>query len=468
MSYHFDVRLRALPADTLTPVSVYLRLRDLFPDSLLLESVDYNGHENSYSYICCMPVAGIKVSSSGAECYYPDGTEHRTESLREALFGFPGQFSFAPADRGYCRGRLFGHINYDAVSLFEDITLDERGEEPEVLLARLHVYRYMIVFDHFNHTVYLTAHYTAHEEEPDFSLIEAALRRPHTATFHFKAVGPEKAGMTGEDYKDKVALARQHCLQGDVFQMVLSRSFTQEFKGDDFNVYRALRMVNPSPYLFYFDYGDYRLFGSSPETQLRVKDGTTIMHPIAGTCGRSGDETEDACSIERLMADPKEQAEHTMLVDLARNDLSKSHEIVEVASYKKVQRFAHVIHIVSEVKATAPLHRHPIQMIADTFPAGTLSGAPKHRAMQLIDRYETSRRGYYGGSIGFISPDGELNQAIMIRSFCSRGNQLHYRAGAGIVASSSPENELREIDHKLKGLRTAIQKASEICIDPVL
>ncbi|WP_118952237.1 anthranilate synthase component I family protein [Taibaiella helva] len=462
MVYHFKVRSRALPADTLTPVSVYLKLRDLFPDALLLESVDYNGNENSYSYICCAPVAGIIVRPEGAESCLPDGTKQVSTALNEALTAFPQQFSFEPAAKDYCRGRLFGHINYDAVGLFEDIVFRERDEAAPELLARLHVYRYMIVFDHFHHTVYLTAHFTENEDEPSFAAMEAALRRPAPAGFRFRISGPEEAEETGEAYKEKVAQAIEHCRRGDIFQVVLSRTFSQAFTGDDFNVYRALRMVNPSPYLFYFDYGDYRLFGSSPETQLRVKDGVTMVYPIAGTSRRTGDETEDEELIAALMADPKEQAEHTMLVDLARNDLSKSHDEVAVESYKKVQRFAHVVHIVSEVRGDRPLHSNAIRMLADTFPAGTLSGAPKHRAMQLIDQYEHSRRGYYGGAIGFLEPGGQLNQAIMIRTFMSRNNQLHYRAGAGIVVSSVPENELQEIAHKLRGLRTAIRAAENI------
>lgn len=462
MAYHFHVRSRALPADTLTPVSVYLKLRDLFPDALLLESVDYNGNEHSYSYICCAPVAGIIVRSEGAESYFPDGTTQVSAASYEALEAFPQQFSFEPADKEYCRGRLFGHINYDAVGLFEDIILRTRNEAAQELLARLHVYRYMIVFDHFHHTVYLTTHFADDEPDPGFAVLEAALRRPTPVVFRFRTAGAETSEETDETYREKVALATEHCRRGDIFQVVLSRAFSQAFTGDDFNVYRALRMVNPSPYLFYFDYGDYRLFGSSPETQLRIKDGTTIMHPIAGTCRRTGDDAMDEQLIAALMADPKEQAEHTMLVDLARNDLSKSHDDVAVASYKKVQRFAHVIHIVSEVRAGRPLHCNAIRMIADTFPAGTLSGAPKHRAMQLIDQYECSRRGYYGGSIGFLEPGGQLNQAIMIRTFLSRNNQLHYRAGAGIVVSSIPENELQEVAHKLKGLRAAIHAAENI------
>jgi anthranilate synthase component 1 len=468
MSYHFHVRLRSMPADTLTPVSAYLRLRDRFPNALLLESSGYNGNENSYSYICCKPVAGLQLQQGVITQQLPGNA---ITSCRPG----PGQvldelssrlrtFSFAPTGKACCDGRFFGHINYDAVTCFEDIQLRERENSLSLPDIRLHIYRYIIIFDHFNHTVYLAVQTMVEGEQPDFETLEAALRRPQHVTFPFDTVGAEQADTTEEEYQEMVRAGIQHCMQGDVFQVVLSRSFSQRFKGDDFNVYRALRMVNPSPYLFYFDYGNYRLFGSSPETQLKVNHEGTVMYPIAGTCRRSGNEEEDEQRIRQLLTDPKENAEHIMLVDLARNDLAKSHDQVAVTSFRQVQRFAHVAHIVSEVTATLPLHKDPLQLIADTFPAGTLSGAPKYKAMQLIDRYEPTRRGYYGGSIGFLSPDGSLNQAIMIRSFMSSGHTLYYRAGAGIVASSSATGELQEVAHKLRGLRLAIARAKEISI----
>ncbi len=467
MLYPFTVRLRSMPADTLTPVSVYLRLRDHFPNALLLESSDYNGNENSYSYICCRPLAGIVLQQGVLTKEFPDGTSHSSRPARSALLeelsSFIGSFSFAPTPKACCNGRFFGHINYDAVTAFEQIELREQDDDAAAIPdIRLHLYRYLIVFDHFNHTVYLASQAGEDEEHPGFESIEALLRRPCTAAYPFDTIGEETADTTEAEYKEMVVAGKGHCLRGDVFQVVLSRSFTQAFKGDDFNVYRALRMVNPSPYLFYFDYGNYRLFGSSPETQLRVSNDNAVMYPIAGTCKRSGNEEEDALRISELLQDPKENAEHTMLVDLARNDLGKSHDRVAVTSYKKIQRFAHVAHIVSEVTATLPQHKDGMHMIADTFPAGTLSGAPKYKAMQLIDRYEKTKRGYYGGAIGFLSPDGSLNQAIMIRSFMSRDHMLYYRAGAGIVASSSPEKELQEVADKLRGLRLAIEKAKAI------
>ena len=255
---------------------------------------------------------------------------------------------------------------------------------------------------------------------------------------------------------------KEHCFRGDVFQIVLSRQFSQKYKGDEFQLYRALRSVNPSPYLFYFDYGDYRIFGSSPEAELRIKKGRAIINPIAGTFRRTGNDEQDRILAEKLCADPKENAEHVMLVDLARNDLSRNADDVRVDNYREVQYFSHVIHLVSEVSGKLPGDSNMISVLGDSFPAGTLSGAPKHRAMQLIDRYENQRRSYYGGTIGFIGFDNSLNHAIMIRSFLAKSNTLFYQAGAGIVAGSVEENELQEVNNKLAALKKAIEIAKDI------
>lgn len=466
MSYPVNIGLRSLSADTLTPVSVYLKLRDHFSNTILLESSGHSGKEHDYSYICCHPFAGIQLQNGEIIKQFTNGSSTRfvadPASCQEIISSFMQSFRFQVIDKECCHGRFFGHINYDAVTCFEKISFRDREPADSIPDIRLHIYQYVIVFDHFNRTVYLTTQFMEGSQMPESKMLEALLCKPYIPSFRFDTVGEESADTTEEEFRNMVVHGKMHCRQGDIFQVVLSRSFEQAFKGDDFNVYRALRTVNPSPYLFYFDYGNYRLFGSSPETQLSVNKRTAIMHPIAGTCRRSGREEEDVLLIAKLIEDPKENAEHTMLVDLARNDLSKSHNQVAVTFYKKVQQFSHVAHIVSEVTATQPYHDDPLQLIADTFPAGTLSGAPKYKAMQLIDRYEKTKRGYYGGSIGFISPGGTLNQAIMIRSFMSKNNTLYYRAGAGIVDSSIPENELQEVSHKLKGLRAAIAAAKEI------
>lgn len=466
MTFDFKVRLRRLPADAHTPVSVYLKIRDMFPRNLLLESSDFHGRENSYSYICCCPVAGVEVQGHTIRKTLPDGTiqENRLPPGQtvDVLSGFMQEFRFASGSPDCCTGRFFGHINYDAVSHFEQIQLKANTDNPDVPDILLQVYRYILVFDHYHHALYLTEHYTDEDAAGGLTQIEALLRTNHGSTYHFGTLGEEQSQVSDQEYLAIVEQARQHCLRGDVFQMVLSRGFSLRFKGDDFNVYRALRTVNPSPYLFYFDYGNYRLFGSSPEAQLKIDGGKAVIHPIAGTCRRTGDAAEDKLLAEALDADPKENAEHIMLVDLARNDLSKSHDKVEVTVFKELRQFAHVIHIVSEVTGEQTRSQGPLQILSDVFPAGTLSGAPKYKAMQLIDNLEQYSRGYYGGCTGFISPSGDMNMAIMIRSFMSKNNTLYFRAGAGIVASSVAERELQEVKEKLKGLRLAIDLAREL------
>lgn len=464
MKYELQQQHCCIPADVLTPVSAYLKLRDLFPNSILLESSDYNGIAPSYSYICCQPIAGIVVQDSQVDEIYPKGNPahkvYETKEVLEAVNRFIGKFVFQPAAKEFYKGRFFGHINFDAVQYFDKVAIRNTGATlPDI---RFHVYRYVLVFDHINHTVYLTEHYLREEQPLGFNQLQSVLRNAHMAIFPFATVGQEQAHTSNDEFRELVKQGKNHCYAGDVFQLVLSQAFSQSYRGDDFQVYRALRMVNPSPYLFYFDYGNYRLFGSSPETQVKVQQGRTLIHPIAGTCPRSGDAQSDELLVAQLLADPKENSEHVMLVDLARNDLSKSHDEVRVTNYKQVQYCSHVAHIVSEVEGLKPLHADPLRMVAETFPAGTLSGAPKYKALELIHQYEVTNRSYYGGSIGYLSADGLLNQAIMIRTFMSKDNTLHYRAGAGIVASSVIENELQEVQHKLKALRTSVIMAQEL------
>lgn len=256
--------------------------------------------------------------------------------------------------------------------------------------------------------------------------------------------------------------AKEHCFRGDVFQLVLSRRFFQNFKGDEFNVYRTLRSINPSPYLFFFDYGDFKIFGSSPEAQLIVQDGKAEIHPIAGTFKKTGDDKKDLISAKELAKDPKENSEHVMLVDLARNDLSRNGTNVVVEKNREIQFYSHVIHLVSKVTCKMKTTTNTFRVVADTFPAGTLSGAPKHKALQLIDKYEKIKRNFYGGAIGYMDFNGNFNHAIIIRSFLSLNNQLHYQAGAGIVADSIPESELQEVYNKLGALDKALIQAEKI------
>ena len=454
---------RKLLADLQTPVGIYLKVRDMFPQSALLESSDYHSSENSYSYVGVEPVAGFSVRRGVATLRYPGGRSRREEiaaagSLPEILDRFVKGFE-VEGDRGAVNG-FFGYTGYDAVRYFEDIPVgqhgDGLGEIPEMSYI---LYRFVIAVNHLRNEMTITENLCPGERSRMDELV-SILESRNFPVYRFRSQGTVSSPVSDEQYKAMVARGIGHCLRGDVFQIVLSRRFEQRFSGDDFALYRALRSVNPSPYLFYFDFGSYRIFGSSPETHLKVEEGNATIDPIAGTFRRTGVDEEDSQLARALLHDPKENAEHVMLVDLARNDLSRNAREVEVKYYKEIQFYSHVIHMVSRVTGKLDPGANRMKVFADTFPAGTLSGAPKVRAMQLIDGIEAHSRGIYGGCIGYIGFDGNLNQAITIRTFVSRGNTLYYQAGAGIVAKSDPENELREVNHKLGALNRAIEIAN--------
>ena len=463
--FKLNTTYKKLLADTFTPVSVYLKIRDKFPNSLLLESSDYHGSENSFSYICCNPMASVKVEKEILLETYPDGSTKETKitsevNIPEAIHKFAQQFETNGPHFNFINQGLFGYIAYDGVKYLENITLNKKKGDlaiPEIYYA---VYKNIIAINHFNNEAYLFDH--SINSKNHLEEIEQLLKVKNFASYHFTAEGDPVSNETDEAYMEKVLKAKQHCQRGDVFQMVLSRRFSQSFKGDEFNVYRALRNVNPSPYLFYFDYGDFRIFGSSPEAQLVVKENKAEIHPIAGTFKRTGNDEQDAESAKALAADEKENAEHVMLVDLARNDLSRHGSHVKVETYKEIQFFSHVIHLVSKVTGKKNDQTSTMQMVADTFPAGTLSGAPKHKAMQLIEKFENVNRDFYGGAIGFMDFKGNFNHAIVIRSFLSKNHQLHYQAGAGIVSESKKENELKEGYNKIGGLTPPPEIAEEI------
>ena len=456
---------KKLLADTITPVSVYLKLRDRFPGSLLLESSDYHANRNSFSYICCNPVASIRLENERITERFPDGSKLSTP-VSEGL-DLPGkvqQFAqkFEVEDNGFrfINNGLFGYISYDGVRYFEKISIDKKAEDlriPELFYA---VYQNVIAINHSNNEAYIFDH--SYGSRNNIEQIAQLLKAQNIATYPFSVEGAPQSNESDEGFIEKVKLAKQHCHRGDVFQLVLSRRFSQKFKGDEFNVYRALRHVNPSPYLFYFDYGDFRIFGSSPEAQLVVEGSQVEIHPIAGTYKRTGNDEQDAELAKKLALDVKENSEHVMLVDLARNDLSRHGTDVKVETFKEIQFFSHVIHLVSKVTGKKKLSTSTMQIVADTFPAGTLSGAPKHKAMELIEKYESVNRDFYGGAIGFMDFKGNFNHAIIIRTFLSRNHQLHYQAGAGIVADSSEENELQEVYNKLSALEKALKLATEV------
>ena len=464
---HVQVNVKKILADTLTPVSVYLKFRDLFPKSILLESSDYHGNENAYSFICIKPMAcftadqgEIAIEIQGRQVLKKSVEDHST--VAHELNSFFKSFQLQGATEEYPANGLFGYLSYDAIKYFEKIDISAPRKEaysiPEVKYC---FYKYILAIDHSKDVISLIEN-LIEGETAEMEQIESLLKNLTFPGTRFDLDGEEVSNITDEQYRQMVSLGKKHCYRGDVFQIVLSRQFSQKFKGDEFNVYRALRSVNPSPYLFFFDYGDYRIFGSSPEAELRIKKGRAIINPIAGTFRRTGNDEQDRLLAEKLCADPKENAEHVMLVDLARNDLSRNATEVVVDSFREVQYFSHVIHLVSEVSGKLPEDANMVSVLGDSFPAGTLSGAPKHMAMQLIDRYENQRRSYYGGAIGFMGFNNNLNHAIMIRSFLSKGKTLFYQAGAGIVAGSDEENELQEVNNKLAALKKAIEIAKEI------
>ncbi|MFH0843307.1 MAG: anthranilate synthase component I family protein [Bacteroidota bacterium] len=461
------INITEMLADMITPVSIYLRTRDIFPNSILLESSDYHGNENSFSFICMEPVAGIEVNNGIITETYPGGEVIKTELKDQILFKirfneFFNSFGLKEMSKEIPVNGLFGYISYDMVTHFEKIKINAAAD-PDYEIPDMHYsfYRYIIAINHFMNKLYIIEN-LIDPEESKLNRITSLLNSRNIAVYSFNTMGNEQSNMSDDDYKRLVVKGREHCYRGDVFQVVLSRRFRQKFSGDDFNVYRALRAINPSPYLFYFDYGNYKLFGSSPETHLKIRDGKAYINPIAGTFRRTGDDEKDKELAGKLALDEKENAEHIMLVDLARNDLSRHATNIKVETYREVQFYSHVIHLVSAVSGEIREGSSMTDLIMATFPAGTLTGAPKYRAMQLIDKYENRKRGYYGGAIGFIDFRGRFNHAILIRSFLSKGNILFYQAGAGIVAGSVEENELQEVNNKTGALKQAIHLAGEI------
>ena len=463
-------------ADVFTPVGIYLRLRDRFRDTILLESTDHHSSENSYSFICINAIGGIEISSKENIEFKLPGQKPEKVALKnnkevpQLLRDFMQKFDVKKSENReskYAQG-LFGYTTYDAVQFFETISLTTHhvlsgaeGSPLTIPLMRYRLYQYVIAINHFKDELFICEN-KINGIESDVAVVESLIRSKDVPVYPFSAKGEESSNMSDDDYKEMVKKGIASCHRGDVFQIVLSRRFQQKFIGDEFNVYRALRSVNPSPYLFFFDYGDYKLMGSSPEAQLLIREGKAVLHPIAGTYKRTGDDEADKLATERLLKDAKENAEHVMLVDLARNDLSRVCTEVEVVHYKQVQYFSHVIHLVSEVTGKVREDSNPFELLAKTFPAGTLSGAPKFKAMELIDMHEPAARSYYGGAIGFMGFDGSCNHAIMIRTFLSRNNTLTYQAGAGIVAASNPESELQEVNNKLGALKKAIELAASL------
>ncbi|MFT4643298.1 MAG: anthranilate synthase component 1 [Candidatus Azotimanducaceae bacterium] len=449
-------------SDTITPVGLYLRFRDTYANTLLLESSDYHSKEESFSFICIEPVLSMKADKNQFSINYKgkDIDNQKIDGNFYKLFdAYKNQIDLDCDENLKSFNGLYGYTTFDSVQYFETIKFSNPDAPSAIPEMQYSFYRFVIVINHFNDEMTLIEN-IEEGTESRISEIETIIEAQTFNTQKFEIAGDETSNCTNEDFKEYVVKAKAHCKRGDVFQLVLSRQFQQEFKGDEFNVYRALRSINPSPYLFYFDYGSFKLMGSSPEAQIKISAGKATINPIAGTFRRTGDMAEDIKLGKKLSEDKKETAEHVMLVDLARNDLSKHAYNVTVEVFKEVQYFSHVIHLVSTVKGQ--IKGNPIEIVGDTFPAGTLSGAPKFKAMELIDTYENQSRGFYGGAVGIIGLDGSVNLAIAIRSFVSKNNVLYYQAGAGIVIHSDEEKELQEVNNKLAALKKALLLAENI------
>ena len=476
--FQYKTTSRTILADLYTPVGVYMRLRDIYPQSALMESSDYHEKDNSRSFIGINPMASVAIGHGKATVTFPDGSTEAHEVNKayrsdKAIHALIDRIKVTGDHANVCG--LYGYTSFNAVRYFEDIAVkdetQEKNDAPDMLYI---LYKVVIVFDHFNNTLTVVSlsENAENAESTDIADIFRAMNKANVKAYDFHPVGETMSPLTDEEHKANIRKGIQHCLRGDVFQIVLSRRFIQQYEGDDFKLYRALRSINPSPYLFYFDFGGFRIFGSSPETHCRIEPSPNTQHltpafrayidPIAGTTKRTGDAEADRQGAEYLRNDPKENAEHVMLVDLARNDLSRNCHGVKVDFYKDLQYYSHVIHLVSRVSGELDKDADPIKAFIDTFPAGTLSGAPKVRAMQLISEYEPHNRGAYGGCIGYIGLDGSLNQAITIRTFVSRNGELWFQAGGGIVAKSDVEYELQEVNNKLGALRKAIEKAETL------
>lgn len=465
-AFKLKVKVHRQLADTLTPVSLYLKVRDHYTAPILLESNDFSIAEDCFSYIGLEEIGSFIVQNGWISQTFPaqDTDQIKVQDVttvpnafKEYLGAF--EIEYDQPYTGY--NGLFGHAAFDSVQYFDTLKFDEDKRKFDLPDLRYTLYRFVIAFNHFKDEIFILENLLPGEDS-QMDELQTLINNHRLPKHHFRLDGTERSNLTDEEFKELVTIGKHHCQIGDVFQIVFSRQFSQKFKGDEFNVYRVLRSINPSPYLFYFDYGSYKIFGSSPEAQMVIYDNVATVNPIAGTYRRSGDHEIDAQRALDLSKDPKENAEHIMLVDLARNDLGRHCKEVQVKKLKEIQFFSHVIHLVSKVEGDLDEDTNPVVVFGDTFPAGTLSGAPKYKAIELINKYENQNRSFYGGALGFIDFKGEMNQAIVIRSFMSMDNTLYYQAGAGVVVSSVEENELQEVNNKLGALTKALKEAEKL------
>ncbi len=460
---------KSMPADLETPVSAFLKLQE-FGARILLESVESGTIVGRYSFICLQ--FNSKISINEQEMIIEDGERHTIPHhgkqsplvlLREML----GRMEVAtPASYPRLLGGAVGYISYDFVRFLERIP-DTLADPLGLPLAVLYLVDTLLVFDHVQRKLKimcLVENGAEEDTEKKLGSIIAALRTPLP---HPAAAGsplreqPLKANVSKEAFCNAVRATQKHIVAGDIYQLVLSLRFQGETTASPFTIYRALRMLNPSPYMFYLDLDDVKLIGSSPEALVRLEGDRATVRPIAGTRPRGSDEVADRRLEKELVEDEKERAEHVMLVDLGRNDLGRCCKFhsVEVPDFMTIERYSHVMHMTSKVTGTLSPGLDQFDLFQAAFPAGTVSGAPKIRAMELIEELENLKRGPYAGAVGYFSLSGDTDWCITIRTILMMGEKYFLQAGAGIVADSVPENEYTETRNKIAALRRAIEIA---------
>jgi anthranilate synthase component 1 len=472
---------REFAADLETPVSVYLKLMSEMGPSFLLESVEGGEQVGRYSFVGVNPRGMIALNGRSVSHITTEGRESRDlndgEDLLDVLRAELARF--VPVDMpGLPRfnGGAVGYLGYDVVRYFEKLpaTAEHVLDIPDAVFLLADT---LVVFDHARHRLIILANAHVGQDVEDayvnaiqrIERVSEKLLRPLPAIpqrrWGAKGNGHTKSNMPQKRYEEIVRQAKEYIAAGDIFQVVLSQRFSRKSSAHPFAIYRALRMLNPSPYMFYFDFGeiDLQVIGASPEMHVRLEDEVASIRPIAGTRRRGENLAEDQALEDELLADPKERAEHVMLVDLGRNDIGRVCEYgsVSVREFMTVERYSHVMHIVSHVEGRVRPGLDAFDLMRATFPAGTVSGAPKVRAMEIIEELEGQRRGLYAGAVGYFSYDGSMDTCIAIRTMLVQGDHVYVQAGAGIVADSDPAGEHEECVNKAKALLVAVDKAEQ-------
>jgi len=473
--YNLIPMYEIITADLLTPVLAYLKIRENGKQSFLLESVEGSLNLARYSFIGKNPQK-IFFNNALALTEKVDGKE---ETKQENIFAYVKKelkkFKQPKIDElPDFTGGVVGFLGYETISLIEKVVpRNENGfENADSIFG---IYKTILAFDHYKHQIILISNVDVTE----FNSIEAAyqsgktelaklrseLKKPIEFSSDFSFEKDFQTNFSTEEFYKIVEESKQNIIEGDIFQIVLSKRFSTGYSGDLFNVYRALRIINPSPYMYHLEFEhDFTVIGTSPEDLLKVKNGKAQLLPIAGTRRRGKNSEEDKKLETNLLNDPKELAEHTMLVDLGRNDLGRvcKYDSVKVSELMKIQRYSHVMHIVSKVEGELSNDHDALDALQACFPAGTVTGAPKIRAMQLIYEYEKLRRNVYAGAVGYFDFSGNLDMCIAIRTLFAKGKTLYWQAGAGVVADSTPELETKEINNKAAVLVNAMQYAEVI------